>query len=258
MFRRGLLCCVIFAIIGMTMAVDYTLFTRTVANANGKQPNKVELTTTAVTNPFPGHSILLTWTFNQAPVPADTNKMLTVCCVESLLSSTDPLAAHLKDKCFGVSLFANGAAMVAAGTGKVIIAQGTKNGSNFHPNAYINPLGTAGDEMGAAVTATFKATSAAYSLSDGQLAAIGVLPSAATTINYSCGTTDFATAGAANTITANTAIAIPATGTTTFSITGTGTSACKTTTTTSTSSATLEGMIQMAFLTPTVALLTLS
>ena len=132
MFRRGLFCCVILLVVGFSVATDYTLFSRA-SGASATAVSKVELTTAAATAPDV-ISIQFSWTYGAAPNAANANeKALTICCVESLKESTDPLAAFLKDKCFGVTLQdADGTAanpIAAAATGKVSIAQGVKSGT---------------------------------------------------------------------------------------------------------------------------------
>lgn len=259
MFKGGLFCCAIFAIIGMTMAqTTYTLYSRA-SGANAALASKVELITATATAPDV-ISIQFAWTYGAAPdAPAAFNKALTICCVDSLLSDTDPVAASLKDKCFGMTLedtTAAGTAISLAAMGKVILVQGVKSGTNFHPGSFINPAGYSGSDLSASVTAGFKATSAAYSLNSGELTSIGLLISAATTINFSCNHADFASAGNANDF-VQTSLPIPSGTATTFSIVGTGTTSCKTSTTTTTSSATFKGILPIASLASILAFSTL-
>lgn len=255
MFRRELFCCVIAVIIGFSMAQStYTLFTRTAAATN-TAPSKVELIT-ATTGLAAGDalSVQFKWYYTGATptAAAADDRTVTICCVDSLAASTDPLAAFLKDKCFAAVMQVTAAAAASTTNTKAIIVQGVKTSTNFHPGSFINPAGTAGNDI---TIASAVVTSAAYGLNAGELAAIGLLTTAPTTINFKCGHKDLAAAGTSGDITTG-SVAIDQTNTGTFSITGTGTSTC-TTSSSSKSSASIEGFIPVAFLASGLAFLAL-
>lgn len=231
MFRIGLYFCMILIISGICMAEDYTLFTRA-TGASATAVSKVELTTAAASTNGETLTLTFKWTYGSAPTPANNNdKALTICCVSALKVSTDPLASFLKDKCFGVNL--NGPATAAALTtanNKIVFAQGVKSGTNFHVGSYFNPAGTAGD---AGTVATAVVTSSAFGLNPGELASIGFLNTAPTTMTFSCGHADFAATAQDVTVAS---VVIPATNTATFDLVGSGTSTCTTSTTKSSAS----------------------
>lgn len=253
MFRRGLICCVFAVIIGFSMAQStYTLYTKATAATN-TSPSKVELITTTGTSPDV-INVQVKWTFGTATATAAaaSDRAVVICCVDSLLSSTDPLAAFLKDKCFGAHFIVSAAAAAAGGNTKAVFVQGVKTGTNFAIGSYINPTGNVGE---AVTLSTNDILSPTWGINAGEQAAIGLLTTAATTINYKCGVKDLAAAATAGDLAGTAVVAIDQTATGTFSVVGSGTTSCKTTT--SSSSATFEGIVPMAFFASILAFLAL-
>jgi len=234
----------------------YTLFTRS-SGASTSTVSKVELVTSTTSGVTTGDtlSIDIQWTYTGTPVATSTTDILnTICCVESLDSSTDPLAAFLKDKCFGASMKSTAASpFTVVAASKLLLRQGIKSGTNFIPGAFINSFGYTGNDITVASPVLKTGT---QSLNIGQLAAIGLLTTAPTKVNFKCGHKDWSNT-AANELTASNSIAIEQTNTGTFTLSGTGSTACKTSSSTSSSSATFEGIIPMAFLASILALLAL-
>ena len=256
MFRRGLFCCVFAVMIGLSMAqTTYTLYTKpTVQTATS--PSKVELITTTGTSPDV-INVQVKWTFGvvSASAGAASDRAVVICCVESLLSSTDPLAAFLKDKCFGAHFLTTAASpvAVAAANTNAVFVQGVKSGTNFVIGSYVGSTGKSGEPVS---LSTNDISSPSWGLNAGELAATGLLTTAATTINFKCGVKDLANAATAGDLTGTSPVPIEQTNTGTFSIVGSGSSTCKTTTTSS-SLATLAGIVPMVLLAPILALLAL-
>jgi len=253
MFRRGLFCCVFAVIIGLSMAQNtYTLYTKATA-ATTTSPSKVELITTTGTSPDV-INVQVKWTFGAAQATAATanDRAVVICCVDSLLASTDPLAAFLKDKCFGAHFLTAASTVAGISNTNAVFVQGVKSGTNFAIGSYINPTGKTGEAI---TLSSNDILSPTWGLNAGEQAATGLLTTAATTINFKCGVKDLANAATAGDLTGTPAVAIEQTNTGTFSIVGSGSSTCKTTT--SSSLATLAGIVPMALFAPILVLLAL-
>jgi hypothetical protein len=251
MFRKGLFCCVILMISGLCLASPYTLYNRSPAVTTATAANKVELITAAVTTNADLLSFQFKWYYGAVPTTAtDANqKALTICCVTALKASTDPLAAFLKDKCFAVTLNAVAAGAITNTNGKATLAQGIKKDTNFHVGGFMTATGIDGDQVS---IATNDVSSVAVNLNQGELASMGFLTTAPTTMTYTCGHADFhATANALT----QPSITIPTTQTGTFDLVGSGTSTC--TTTTSKSSATFLGIAPLALFASVLSFLAL-
>lgn len=244
MFRRGSICCVFAVMIGFSMAQStYTLYTKTGAATNSS-PSKVELITTTGTAPDV-INVQVKWTFGAATATSTNggDRAVVICCVDSLLSSTDPLAASLKDKCFGAHfIISANAAAATTGNTRALFVQGVKTGTNFGIGSYINQSGGTGE---AVTLSSTDILSPAWGINVGEQIATGLLTTAATTVNFKCGVKDLAASGVAGDLSGTTVVPIEQTNTGTFSIVGTGSSTCKTST--SSSSATLEGIFPVAF-----------
>lgn len=252
MFRKELFCCVILMISGLCLASPYTLYNRSPAVSTATAANKVELITAAVSTNGDALSFQFKWYYGAVPSTtggAVNTKALTICCVTALKASTDPLAAFLKDKCFAVTLNVPTVGDVTGSNGKAALAQGVKKDTNFHVGGFMTAEGAEGNQV---TISTNDVTSVAVNLNQGELASMGFLTTAPTTMTYSCGHSDFHATDNALT---QTSITIPTTQTGTFDLVGSGTSTCKTGT--SSSSATFLGIAPLALFASVLSFLAL-
>lgn len=131
----------------------------------------------------------------------------------------------------------------------VTFVQGTKSGANFHPGSYISTVVNvnSGESLGSYDSSKY--SSIAYGLNAGELASIGFLTTAPTTITYSCSHSDLAALSASNDLRAA-SVPIPAGTATTFTVTGSGKSSCAAPSTPSTSGTTTSSFGLSLQLTP--------